>query len=76
MGLILILLLSLYGCAELLLAISRRVLSPPKEDRGVLMIPLCGPSDRYRICGALRCGQGTMGRRFSPGDAGGYRHGR
>ena len=42
MGLILILLLSLYGCAELLLAISRRVLSPPKEDRGVLMIPLCG----------------------------------
>ena len=34
MGLILILLLSLYGCAELLLAISRRVLSPPKEDRG------------------------------------------
>ncbi len=41
-GLVLILLLSLYGCAELLLAISRRVLSPAKGDRGVLMIPLCG----------------------------------
>lgn len=34
MGLILILLLSLYGCAELLLAISRRVLSPPKRTGG------------------------------------------
>ena len=41
MGLILILLLSLYGCAELMRAISRLVLSPTKADRGVLMIPLC-----------------------------------
>ena len=41
-GLILILLLSLYGCAQLILALSRRLLLPAKGDRGMVIIPLSG----------------------------------
>lgn len=41
-GLILILLLSLYGCAQLILSLSRRLLVPAKTDRSVFMVPLSG----------------------------------